>query len=216
MVYSKWRRYMDSAIELQPVELAGRGARFNVPFCESIEESVEDVFKLIKGKLGDSKYALFGHSMGSLITYELIHKIMEFGFNEPEHVFFSGRFPPHHREAKIYYKLSDEEFKKEVLSHGGTSKEVFENKELADYFIRILRADYKMLDIYQYVQKHNKLNCDISVLHGKEDILTKNKVDEWDRYTNGLCSLYEFEGGHFFINDLMESVIKLINDTLSK
>lgn len=65
VVFQEWKKYFDNEIELIPIELAGRGKRFNNPLYNTLEEAVDDVLKQIQSCLvpGDD-YALFGHSMG--------------------------------------------------------------------------------------------------------------------------------------------------------
>ncbi|MEY8742625.1 thioesterase II family protein [Bacillales bacterium AN1005] len=78
VVYSKWKKNTDSFIQIHEVELPGRGRRMNEPLIDNMEAMVEDIFYSIKNNLTEP-YALFGHSMGGLLTYELCHKIQQVG-----------------------------------------------------------------------------------------------------------------------------------------
>ena len=71
VAYYKWKKYLHPSIELIPIELKGRGKRFNEIFYESLEEAVDDIFENIKDKIINNDYAIYGHSMGSLLSYEL-------------------------------------------------------------------------------------------------------------------------------------------------
>ncbi|WP_197144539.1 thioesterase II family protein [Lysinibacillus sphaericus] len=69
VTYIKWGKLLNRYIEVIEVELPGRGRRINDPLIDNLEDMVEDVFRFIKDQLtGD--YAIFGHSMGGLITDE--------------------------------------------------------------------------------------------------------------------------------------------------
>lgn len=48
VIYYKWKRYLNSSIYLEPIELKGRGKRFNEDFYENLEEAVEDILGNIK------------------------------------------------------------------------------------------------------------------------------------------------------------------------
>lgn len=98
--YLRWKRYSDSAIEIVPIELKGRGGRSTTAFYENFQEVVDDVYNSIKFELGKSDYALFGHSFGSMIVYEVIKKIRQAKDQDPVHVFFSGCGPPYIRKNK--------------------------------------------------------------------------------------------------------------------
>ncbi|PYG89067.1 surfactin synthase thioesterase subunit [Ruminiclostridium sufflavum DSM 19573] len=217
MVYSKWKKGLADFIELQEVELPGRGRRYSSPFCGNIDEAVEDIIKQIESKISDGgKYAFFGHSMGTLIVYELVNRIKEVYDSEPVHIFFSGRNSPDIKvENKVVHTLSDEEFKFELNKFGGIPDQIFENEELAKIFIPILRADYKLIDTYNYAKKKTKLNTDMTVFYGTEDAYIKSDIKSWEKYTTRRCDFIEYEGGHFFINTYMKEIICDINNILA-
>lgn len=213
-IYSKWKKYLDNDIELYPVELAGRGKRCGIPYYASFYEAVDDLFDCIKNYVS-GRYALFGHSMGSWLALELAYKLIEHGYDSPTHIFFSGNRAPHiYREEKILHKLPDDEFNKEIFKIGGTSNELLENKELLAFFMPIIRSDYKLIENYDYKDHGTYLNCDISVLNGIDDDLKDAQIKGWEKYTKFKCNYYYMKGGHFFINEVVGDVIKVINKTL--
>lgn len=214
MVYSKWKPYLHQSINLVPVELAGRGMRLGDEVYATLTEAVNDVYCQISAQLANGPFAFFGHSMGSLIVFELIYEIMHRGGFQPEHVFFSGRRAPHFQDKeKLTYLLPEEEFKQELLRLGGTPPIFFENKELCDLFIPLIRTDYKLLDTYEFRDKERKIDCGISVLSGKEDTISYSELIGWENYCTGKCEIIHFDGGHFFINDEVERITDLINRT---
>jgi surfactin synthase thioesterase subunit len=211
-----WKKYLDSRIELKPVELAGRGKRLGHPLYHSAEDAVNDIYDEISGALDGTAYAVFGHSMGTLLAYELIRKITGQMHQEPIHVFFSGRFPPFVEGTNIKMSLlPDREFIAKIYELGGTNQEVLNNKELLDLFLPVLRSDYRLVETYKHQSSILKLNCDISVLYGKHDhYVEKKDLLEWQQCTNKSCRFYEFDDGHFFINKHRQDVMDLINNTL--
>ncbi len=216
-VYNKWRKHIASSIELCPVELAGRGKRFGEPFYNSLYDAANDVFNSIADKINEVPYAIFGHSMGSWIAFELYYKLKETGFKEPIHIFFSGRYPPHIKKGgKVFNELTNEEFKEEILKIGETPVELFEDKAMESAIIQLLKADYKILENYKFLPKGQPINCDITIFNGKRDNdVTGNDLKEWPKYSGKQCDIYEFDGGHFFINSEREVVLKAISDKLS-
>ena len=74
--YLKWMRYLDPLIKLVPIELSGRGSRNDSPLYRNFNEAIDDVFNEVEPYL-NGDYAIFGHSMGSNIAYELYYKIVE-------------------------------------------------------------------------------------------------------------------------------------------
>lgn len=214
-VYERWRGYLNPSIKLCPVELSGRGTRFNEPLYKNMNELIEDIYEYIEDELDDSLYSFWGHSMGGLISYELAHKAISNSKNVPERLFISGRVAPSvKREKNFLYKLPDEEFKKELMKLDGISKELYESKELCDIFIPILRSDFKITETFEENHRANKLNCDISVFYGQEDDMAFEEVAEWKKYTNRQCNIHKFKGGHFFINEHIREISNIINSSL--
>lgn len=216
-IYYSWKFYLKPEIELFPIELRGRGKRFSQPFYENIDEAIRDIYNLISDMIDKNEYAIYGHSMGSLLAYELYYKIKEFNKKEPKHIFFSGyKSPSIPRKEKVIHLLPNDEFVKEVIGLGGTPLELAENKELLELFTPILRNDFKILENYLYKEKKDKIQCDISIFNGKEDDITLEELLAWKNHGSKGFKIYNFEGNHFFINTNVEKITKIINTTLVK
>ena len=106
--YSKWKKYFNPFIEVIPIELAGRGYRMEESLYHSIEEAVNDVYKIIVKHLNNSPYILYGHSMGSLIAYELARKIQNSNNVLPEFLVLSGRNHPNSKIKDIRHNLPND------------------------------------------------------------------------------------------------------------
>lgn len=216
-IYYNWEKYLDSSIKLNTIELKGRGRRFNEIFYETLDEAVEDILRNIKDKIKDEEYAIYGHSMGSILAYELYYKICNENVKMPKHIFFSGyKAPSIPRKEKQIYLLPDEEFIKEVIELGGTPQEIVDNEELLQFFTPILRNDFKILEKYIYQEKKDKIQCDISILNGKEDDIALEELLAWKKHGNKGVKVYNLKGNHFFINTNVENITKIINTTLVK
>ncbi|WBW96392.1 thioesterase II family protein [Oceanirhabdus sp. W0125-5] len=214
-IYYNWKGFLSNSIELHPIELKGRGRRYNQEFYTDIDEAVNDIYNLIKEKIEENEYAIYGHSMGSLLAYELYYKIASMGKRMPKHIFFSGYSAPGSiKEREITYTLPDYEFMNKIIELGGTQKEILENKELLELFIPILRNDIKILEKYKYKDREEKINCDISILNGSKDSIKINEITEWRNHTSKKCNIYTFTGNHFFINDNAENITNLIKYSL--
>lgn len=216
-VYYSWKKLVEPYINIIPLELSGRGTRSSEPFYHNFNEATCDLFRKIKDNIEKEPYALFGHSMGSTLAYELTQKIISSGLSRPVHVFFSGRKPP--QNNKDYKKISNESienFKKEILDLGGTPPEIFDNPLLEKIFLPILKADYRILEEYRYDAKTDRLPIDISIFFGDKDIHTPiDGIKDWNKYTSCNCKFYCIEGGHFFINKNAAAVVNHINRILN-
>jgi len=218
-VYNSWSDHLDRSIQLVPVEPAGRGKRIHEPFYQSVEEAAEDIVRIIKHQLFDAPFAFYGHSMGGAIVYRAVQRLKEKNYPLPVHVFFSGRGAPHvkRKDKEPYHTLSEPEFRQKVLDLGGTPQEFFQHPQLLEILMPLLRADFKISWLFgQHFNDVIPMDCDISILTGKEEDLNQEQIDQWTLHTNGNCRFYSFEGGHFFINDPEEKkkIFSLLNRTL--
>ncbi len=221
-VFNKWRTYLDSRIELVPLELAGRGRRMNQPFYGSVHEAADDIYSSISQSLDGCPYAFYGHSMGTVIVYEVCRRIVQNGRTSPCHVFASGRYAPHiKKNEKELHALPEDEFKEEILKIGGTPKQIFEDPQLTQIFSPVLRADYRIIECYKHAESNISLSCPITVLSGRSDSIThgldqENEMLGWPKYTSGLCKMHEFDGGHFFIFDYIKEIANIINSSIAE
>ncbi|MGN7471977.1 thioesterase II family protein [Brevibacillus sp. SAFN-007a] len=214
-IYYKWKQHLHSSIKLIPVELAGRGKRLQHPFYTDFEEAIDDILKNIATEIDDSPYAIFGHSMGGLLTFELVHKINSCKLRLPSLSIISGVKPPHLCSNKIQHNLSDEDLKIELLKLGGTPEEIINNDILFSFFLPVIKADFKLIESYKFEHKDTLLPCRLLILHGTDDqTSTFAQLKEWVEYTSKPCEFALFEGGHFFIHDNIESITGLISEKL--
>jgi surfactin synthase thioesterase subunit len=213
--FNRWKKYFNPEIELMPMELSGRGRRIKEPFYSSVKHCADDMFNILKSGTGNCEYALYGHSMGTLIIYELMKRIQSTGFKKPLHIFLSGRYPPHIKKSKGIHNLSDPDFLDEILKLGGTPKDLSENRELMGIFIPILKSDYKIVEEYEFVEDDNKWDIDITVMTGLEDDgVNLEDIRQWEQYTSKDFKLYTYHGDHFFIHTKFEDIVSIINKTL--
>lgn len=215
--YIKWKTFLSDDIVIYPVEIAGHGKRMKEPLYNEFDEAIEDIAYIIAKNLEpDDKYAILGHSMGSLLAFETYYKLVEMGIQTPCHMFFTGRKAPQNQSSKTeYYLLPDNEFLNIVYYYGGTTKEVMRNKELAEVFLPILRADFKLAETYIHEDKLEKIKCDITVVNGNSDrSVCEMDMNEWRYYAGSVCDVIAVPGDHFFLMNNCTYMTNIINKAL--
>ncbi|GAB6989818.1 thioesterase II family protein [Paenibacillus pini] len=217
-MYKRWTNRLHPSVRLVPAELAGRGSRMGEPFYEDVADAVRDLLPLVlETALVSDSYALFGHSMGSLLGYELLHALREEGCPLPTAVFLSGRGAPHCelKEALRTHMLPDHEFLEEIKRFGGMPDELFQHRELLNMFMPILRADFKLVGEYEH-RMRTPLPLRLFIMSGKDDVCVKGPLSEWERYATEGSELMLFEGGHFFLHEQERDVVAVINKMLTE
>jgi medium-chain acyl-[acyl-carrier-protein] hydrolase len=212
IIFNSWQKNVSNQIRIRPLELAGHGMRMNEPFYPNIEAAVSDLFSEIRDSIGQTPYAIYGHSMGSLIAYELIKKIAIAGLPQPKNLFLSGRRPPHNcPKPRNIHRFSDNLLLEEMKKLGGTPKMFFEVKDLVSTFLPIFRNDYRMLESYKFTGPIHTTTADIVFFHSDGDaVVAGTEVNEWQNYTRGHFTRVDFNGDHFFINDNREKICEII------
>jgi len=215
MVYSRWRRQLPSWMQLQPVELPGRGARYDEPLQIDMRALARQLARELKPTL-QTPYALFGHSLGALLACELAHAFRDLGVPEAVALFASGTAAPSMRsdyDRGFAEARSDEELIDQLRTFQGTSEEVLANQELMSLTLPVLRADFMMCGRFTPVERP-LLNCPVHVLGGKEDRATTEQLIGWSKETLGSFSVDMMTGGHFFIHEHEARVIRTLKSHL--
>lgn len=212
-MFSKWKELINHKIEFIPIEYSGRSYRYKENLYSDFDSIIEDMYIQVIKNIGDSDFAIFGHSMGGLVAYEVSRVLKEKNNIEPKHIFISGRPAPNcDFHEKRLHKLPDEIFKREVLNNGGIPEILKERPNYLELYLRVLKNDFIALDTYKFIFS-KKLNSQFTILNGKDDIIG-SYVKGWENLTNSNCDFLYFKGGHFYIYDQYKMVIKVINEKL--
>lgn len=215
-VYRSWQRWFPEQVDLCLVHLPGRGKRLR-------ENAFTDTLALVKAIADrmppeiDVPYALYGHSMGATLAFELARELFRRGCASPRHLFVSGRRAPQRkRTERSTFNLPHDEFIAELRRLNGTPREVLENPELLELFMGLLRADFEMVETYQY-HPGEPLSCPITVYGGVDDKeVPAQGCDEWKEQTSASCKVRIVSGDHFFIrNPVPDFMSAFRNDVLS-
>ncbi len=205
LVYRNLQPLLKPAVNLQAIDPPGRGRRSHEPLITDMEHMADDVFHRIQHELTDHPYAIFGHSMGSLLAYLLARRIAEAALPLPKHLFCSGRASPSVPAAEILmpppkHTLPSPAFWAYIEGLGGVPPEVKLHRELMEYFEPVLRADIKALECYQYRAPQKPLGVPITVFYGIEDReITTESLMPWQQESTEGVTLCPLHGGHFGI-----------------
>lgn len=208
--YNPLEEFLDNSINLITLELPGRGKRFHEPLQTNVNSIVNDLFEQLKKNVS-KPYAIFGHSMGAILTHLLAHKIAKSDFANPIHLFVSGsRAPKIKRQPPFYYDLPKNEFVEKLRKMGGCPEEILNSDELMALFEPSLRADFKTIETYVY-EKQDPLKIPLTVFMGNKDKVTWEEAKAWQDESTHAIDIKEFEGNHFFIFQHKKEITALFN-----
>ncbi len=200
----------DDMLEIVPIELAGRGSRSSEGFYMRFEEAVSDVYDNIVNDINNNiEYAIYGHSMGSLIAYEVYYKLKMQGEKLPNHIFLSGCRTPENMRKTKYSEMNDDEFIISISKLGGTPVEILQNTEFGNAFLPILKSDFSMIEGYSSRKYEDLITVPVTIFHGKDDFISQTEIQGWKALCNEV-SIYLFDGNHFFINHQFKEITRII------
>lgn len=204
LVYRNLQQLLQPKIILHPLDLSGHGRRSREPLISDLEKIADDLFFQIKNDL-NNQYAIFGHSMGSLLAYLVARRIVSANLPLPKQLFCSGRGAPSVLAAELAtpppkHTLSKTDFWNYIDSFGGIPPELKAQRELMDYFEPVLRADIKALECYKYQPPYQPLPLPITVFYGLDDPEINNQsLLPWEIESQTGVNFCPVTGGHFGI-----------------
>jgi surfactin synthase thioesterase subunit len=214
-VYARWRRLLPSWIDVQPVEWPGRGARMDEPLATDPGKLAGQLASELDAR-ADGPYALFGHSLGALVAFELAYSLLDRGAPAPVVLFASGTEAPAVRDGSRWrLPLSDDALLNELRNLQGTPDEALSNPEIMRAALPVLRADFLMCGAYTY-RPRPPLSCAIHVFGGEDDETSYDSLMAWKRETSAEFSLDMLPGHHFFIHTQQARILDLISSALSQ
>ncbi|MFI6066608.1 thioesterase II family protein [Micromonospora sp. NPDC051227] len=214
-VFASWPAGTGPDIEVCAVQLPGREARLGQPPFRDVRTLVSAVEAGV-GSLLDEPFALFGHSMGALVAYEFARRLAARGRPAPAHVFVSARPGPHlPRPWPGAHLLPDDKFIDRIREMGGTPAQVLGDARLMRLVLPVLRADFAVND--EYVHRPGPLlSCPVTALGGLDDPQAPpSALTAWQRHTSGPFRLRLFSGGHFYLREHRDELLRVVRESLT-
>ncbi|KAA1244162.1 thioesterase II family protein [Aquimarina sp. RZ0] len=209
-------KYIPDDFEWVTLELPGRGDRFNKPFLTTMKNVIDDLFDQLLPHIEDGVYMIYGHSLGTLLGYELTKKLVTEGMPLPCCLYVTGRGAPSSKESENWGALPLNLFWKKVHEIGGLPQEVLETTEFLEFYYPILRSDFELIESYEYKKLKTPLPIPIYVCLGSKEIGEEDhkasigQIKAWNDETIHTVVPEFLEGDHFFILKRSKAMIQKI------
>jgi medium-chain acyl-[acyl-carrier-protein] hydrolase len=213
-IFHEWHALIRGSIGVVPMQLPGRGERLREPPLRRLAPLLRAACAALL-PLTDRPFALFGHSVGALIAFELARLLEREHGRTPEHLFVSGRGAPDRPSTRgNIHHLPSEAFVAALKAYNGTLRGLLDNPEALELFLPILRADLELVETYIYVSGP-PLSCPITVFGGEEDDTVRPEdLEAWRWHTTRGCSMHLLPGDHFFVTTAPREVVRVIDEAL--
>ncbi|MEM1171979.1 MAG: alpha/beta fold hydrolase [Cyanobacteria bacterium P01_H01_bin.35] len=209
-----WGKYLPSNIEVCAIQLPGRETRIKEPLITGWNDLVPNLTQALSPLIEEYPFVFFGHSLGALISFEVVRKLRREKLPLPKYMFVSGRRAPQIPIDNLLHQAPDQELISALREYEGTPEAVLQNQELMELFLPILRADFTLNEKYMYFPEA-PLECPIVAFRGTNDVtVSLQNLSQWEQHTITNFALHEFPGGHMFFQkepkDLIEAILKFM------
>ena len=215
--YRNLERHCCGQLVTDVLELPGRGDRIDEPFTLTMEEAVCDLMKSLRAKVRDRRhpYALFGHSLGGFLAFELTRAIQREDLPAPVHLFLSACPPPWAERRRDVHRLDDAQVVAYLKSLGGLPPEVEQNQELMRFFLPILRADLRVAELYTPATAPGA-RVPTTVIMGAEDSESIETMTGWNAGIGIDIRIRQAPGRHLFVHTHADTVAQILMQELSR
>lgn len=212
-----WSEGLPSHVDVLPVVLPGRETRISERPIDDLGQLVEALLPALLPVVRMGPYAIYGHSMGAWVAFELARALRRARQPMPVHLVVAARRAPH-RPARLpaLSHLAGDAFVAAVQErYAAIPDAVRANRELMDLLLPMLRADFALLDGYRY-RDEPPLDVPLTALLGQEDrVELAADVRAWSEHARSF-DFRALPGGHFFHKDERDHVTDVVGGLLRR
>ncbi|MCX5203716.1 alpha/beta fold hydrolase [Streptomyces sp. NBC_00237] len=204
--FHSWGHAFGADVEVMAVRYPGRQERIAENPVTGMERLAEAVTEALLPCI-DTPLALFGHSMGGSLGYEIALRLQERHGAPPSVLMVSCRKAPHLLTARTAAFSSDDELVAEVQRLGGTDTSLLDDPDLRELILPAIRADFGTVAGYT-ARPGVPLDCPVVAYVGDSDPdVDVEEVRGWQGLAPKGFDLKVLPGGHFYLVDRRDELI---------
>ncbi|WP_433495468.1 thioesterase II family protein [Micromonospora sp. CA-248089] len=213
--YRPWQQLAGPAMPVVPLQLPGREWRLSEKPCRTVAEAVAALLpEAVEAVDQHGEVALFGHSLGAVIAYELAHRLGESYGDVVARLVVSGSPAPWSGRVERAGTLADDEFLGRVEEFAGYTHEALTDPEMRELILPTLRADVRMHEEYQ-PSFTDPIEAPVTAVRGLQDhLVSLSDVAAWGSATRAGFAVKEFDGGHMYLVDQAPALLRAIAASL--
>jgi len=164
----------------------------------------------------DRPFALFGHSLGALLAFEVTRALRRRGAPLPAGLFVAACEAPDRLPSAQLHLLPDDALVAELRRLGGTPEQILRDPDFQALLLPIVRADLAVRETYAYAAEP-PIPCPITVMIGSHDPqVDAAAAESWRLHTTAPTRVRRFWGDHFFVSGARADVLSAIRLDLAE
>lgn len=212
--YRPLARLLPPSIELVAVQYPGRQDRFRERQIADLAELAEEAAGAV-GPLFDRPVALFGHSLGALVAFEVARLLRARRTPPPVRLIVSARKSPREWTPTGLDFRRDEQMRAYLGRLGERAKLILDDHELWQVIVPGLRNDLIMSEGYSYAAGA-PLPCPITAIAAEDDdTCSISEMRRWSAYTSGPFDAHILPGDHYYVETAAEGLAELLRRALA-
>jgi len=214
-IFRDWSRLLGTDIAVCPLKLPGRADRLGEPAATDLHELADTLVQQLGPHL-QTPYAFFGCSMGAILAYECITRILAHKAPPPALFFVASapapanvviQQPLHHLADQAFLAAVQREYRNPMMATLAD--------EMLPLVLPALRGDITMYETYQARNSQPPLPCSLQLIHGDQDPIPETAFHAWQSYTSGPFDRHVLPGGHFIVLDQQPRVLDLVRNAMA-
>ena len=213
--FRPWAMPGAAQVRIVPLQPPGREWKLDQEPYRDVAQAVAGLLPEVVEHIDDGRVALFGHSLGAVLAYELARELVSIPGVDVVRLIVSGSPGPWSRRADHASGLADEEFLRRVEEFAGYSHEALADHQMRELILPVLRADVEMHENYT-PHDDRPLPAPITAIRGRSDhLVTHEQAAEWSKATSRDFTLSEVDGGHMYLTADAATVLRIVVDEMS-
>ncbi|MHA5051008.1 thioesterase II family protein [Streptomyces sp. SD15] len=201
-------------LDVLAIQYPGRQDRRAEGCVENFAELADLTYAALRRSEDGRPTVFFGHSMGSILAFEVARRYQDDTGTPPAWLLASGYPPPSLLRGGTVHRRDDDGIIDELRSVKGTDPVYLENKHLRASILFAVRGDYTAIETHPRVTGI-RLDCPLTMLVGTDDPHTTTaEAEAWQEHTTGEFSLHVFQGGHFYLDQHSQEINDIISGTV--